>query len=703
MKEAVITSSILILCIAILRKFCRGRIRASIQYALWLLVAIRLMIPGIIRIFPNLLPESDFSILNLTDRIETAAEDYIPQPELPIQVTFPLSGLPVLGGQSADGPTSVFLAGKIGWQWRDIFHNIWFLGVVVVGVWMLVVNIRFGRKLRKSRTHYEQKNYKLPVYLVKDISSPCLYGVPGRQAVYLPEELAKDSEKKKHILTHERCHYKHGDVIWSALRCVLVTIYWFHPLVWVAAVLSKQDCELACDESAIRMLGEEERIAYGKTLVSLITRRTKASDIACTATTMTAGAKSIRERVQRIAAKPRRLVMVLLVVLAVTVIAVAFTFTKAKKYPEGAYVLEEENSLTVTTGCFQITFPESFSGKACYQNLDDTNLAVYHRESGQEIGRFCAMSYEEAKKLSDEQEVIRIGDYGSNPALKRYMEDTVTEHEYHSYFAPEERDETTYVINDSTENAGVAGTDSNSGVGYIPAPEETEYHVEELPFVENNTYLPEEESVTYLPNEEIVITSIPSKMPCYLYVPADYEETDAVILGELEAMNRELSGLVDSVRVFLMSVESVEAVLDTLTANRNSYVGDNTKTAGMAQALPVAEGLSYQRIEMQTTTEPYAVTLCYNMLTDDPAQIDTEIFFVDAALLFASIENLGQCSFRMIDREDTVAPEEESYEEITYEREDFEKLFGKLYPYSETKENLTELYNKVLEYLEEGN
>lgn len=100
MKEAIITSSILILCIALIRWLCRGRIRACLQYTLWLVVAIRLIMPGITWIFPNLLPESDLSILNVTNRIETVAQEYIPQPELPIQITFPLSGLPSLNGQS---------------------------------------------------------------------------------------------------------------------------------------------------------------------------------------------------------------------------------------------------------------------------------------------------------------------------------------------------------------------------------------------------------------------------------------------------------------------------------------------------------------------------------------------------------------------------------------------------------------------------
>lgn len=272
---------------------------------LWLVVAVRL----IAAVFPHILPESDFSIMNMADRAETALQDFIQPLEADntqvmfVQDSFSFDELPNLEGISPDGPTAVFVAGHTTWTWTwiDWMKRIWFFGMAAAGIWMAAVNIRFFYKLRKNRSRYEKEDFKLPVYIVKDISSPCLYGLPGRQSVYLPENVAEDSEKVKHILAHEYCHYKHADVFWAALRCVLLTVYWFHPFVWLAAVLSKQDCELACDEAVIKMLGDDERIAYGKTLVALITKQTTASDMMCAATTMTGGTKNIKERVQRIA------------------------------------------------------------------------------------------------------------------------------------------------------------------------------------------------------------------------------------------------------------------------------------------------------------------------------------------------------------------------------------------------------------------
>lgn len=60
----------------------------------------------------------------------------------------------------------------------------------------------------------------------------------------------------------EQTHFRHGDHIWSALRCMCLALHWFDPFVWWAAALSRTDAELACDAAAVQSLGEAERAAY---------------------------------------------------------------------------------------------------------------------------------------------------------------------------------------------------------------------------------------------------------------------------------------------------------------------------------------------------------------------------------------------------------------------------------------------------------
>ena len=768
---------------------------------LWLIVAVRLIMPGITAVFPHILPESDFSIMNMADKVETSLQDFIQPMETEdtqvmfVQDNFAFDELPDLGGVSADGPTAVFVAGHVTWTWTwvDWLKLIWYLGMAAAGIWMIAVNIRFFNKLKKDRIRYEKEDFNLPVYTAKNLPSPCLYGLPGRQSIYLPEDVTGDDEKVKHILTHEYCHYKHADVFWSALRCILLTVYWFHPLVWLAAVLSKQDCELACDEAVIKMLGEEERISYGKTLVSLVTRKTTASDMMCAATTMTGGAENMKERVKRIAEKPHRLAVVLILCVAVVGVAAVFTFTQAKRYPEGTYLLEGESALTVTTSSFQITFPDSFVKRAYCRGENGTDIIVYHKDSDREIGRFCMMDYEEARQLADEREVVPFEEYGSSPTLRTYIsygQEPIMETTDH-FFYPEGNNNGSVGVPGTDSNAGgVPGTDSNAGAGVsetdsdsdettyiqeskgdvspIPAPEEVEaeniflpYNSEEnygaydvgkedtdLPYEDmerdylpneqitvqeigesesvtehyfyapddggaesagtpdedSTTYLPAEEIITeenYLPNEVITTTGryTPVDAPCYVYIPADNSDAKANLQEELTWMNEELMELADSVVILYQGREAMMYVLDTLVQNRTPYVGDAVKVSKIASGLPVATGLSYQYVELETATGPYAMTIYYRLEVDNLAQVSPQTQFLEFVLLFASIENLEECTIRISEIGDM--PAEQSIARITYERSDMEKIFGPLYQCSETQEEMIALYNRVLEFLSE--
>ncbi|MCH5254169.1 MAG: DUF4825 domain-containing protein [Lachnospiraceae bacterium] len=786
MREAIITSSILIVCIVLLRGLCKGRISAKLQYMLWLIVAVRLMMPGLTLIFPNLLPEADFSIMNAADKAEEAAKDYIQSEGLaePIQWNFSLpgNGLPFLTNANSNGPTAVFVAGRFpaAVVWMDIFKGIWCFGMVVAGIWMIAVNIRFMRKLRKSRSRYEygKEDFELPIYLAKELSSPCLYGLPGRQAVYLPEDVAEDAEKVRHILAHEYCHYKQKDVIWSGLRCILVMVYWFHPLVWLAAVLSRQDCELACDEASIKLLGEEERIAYGKTLVSLITRKTKASDLICTATTMTSGAEGIKERVRRIAERPRRLAILLIPVLVVVGAVVTFTFTQAKDSSEDVYFLEEGNSLTVTTDCFQMTFPDSLIGKVYYRIENDTDVIVYHKDTDREIGRFFDIPYgEEAIQLAKEKDLTLIGYYGQNVALERYIstgqsgEDILLQEAPYDGAVPgtdSNEDETTYIVGedalahtDSATEKDITtyiypedkdlATGSSGGVSPIPAPEEVDSETIHLPYNEAEDYaaedISEDTEYNYLPNEEVTVsyhasddgsqvtthtyepaevnaegvdepaeshTYYPSEInldmmdsACYLYMSADNSDADEAIQAELTEINQLLLKMTDSVTVLYISEETIQKILGKLAENRTPYMGDSSKLISIVNTLLPAPGLTYQFLETETLAkedEISPVTLYYVLWGENFALIDEDILLLNAALMFATVENLEQCNMLIRGTRVTAAePNAVSTVEIGFERSQMEELFGPLYPCSKTKKGLTDLYNRVLEYLKEGN
>lgn len=353
MRDIVITSSVLITAVLLIRFLARGKISPILQYALWLPVALRLMIPvslwnSSVSIL-NFLPESLMWENNNLGN-DTAAAD-APDSGAGIQTGDAAAGSTVLAdsmpadSNAATDISVVFVpedtknAGSMAVDGGTVLTVIWLAGIVCIGGYMLFYQIKWKKYLRENaRPLKGRKKYrnKLSVYTVKGLPSPCLCG----RRIYLTKEMASDERRLEHILMHEYCHYRHLDSVWVIVRCILTAVYWFHPLVWAAAYLSKQDSELACDEAALRQLGETERIAYGKTLLALIAEEPYGKNRIGIASTMSGGEKGIRERIFRIAKKRTYLAILTGIVIAVTAVLVAVTFS-GKRENEAADNIEE--------------------------------------------------------------------------------------------------------------------------------------------------------------------------------------------------------------------------------------------------------------------------------------------------------------------------------------------------------------------------
>lgn len=342
MKEILITSSVLILVLLALRWMFRSRITRRAQYALWALVLVRLLVPFS-------LPGADFSVLTAAQPVERqlahraeAVGDRVVFAWEPTEadtepVQSPVQAAPdaPAGGTNSDAqmPDTEHYTYPVMEQQTltpgTLLPYIWYAGMAVTGLWFLFCNLRFWRKLRKVRTPYTVDGCRYPVYLVEfGLPSPCLFGL-FRPAIYLTPEAVSSPERTRHVIAHESAHARHGDPLWSLLRCVCLSVYWFDPLVWIAAAVSKTDCELACDESAMASLGQAERIAYGRTLLALIPVRRGPSNTLLTATTMTADKRHLKERIVRIAENRQTRTAALFSVIALAAAVCAVTFTGA--------------------------------------------------------------------------------------------------------------------------------------------------------------------------------------------------------------------------------------------------------------------------------------------------------------------------------------------------------------------------------------
>lgn len=135
---------------------------------------------------------------------------------------------------------------------------LWIIGMVAMAGYALVSYLRLRHRVSVSMPAGEG------VYLCDTISSPFILGLV-KPKIYLPSDLPQ--EQWDSILSHERAHLARRDHWWKPLGFALLTVFWFHPLLWVAYVLLCRDVEVACDEKVIKALSPEEKQAYSQTLL----------------------------------------------------------------------------------------------------------------------------------------------------------------------------------------------------------------------------------------------------------------------------------------------------------------------------------------------------------------------------------------------------------------------------------------------------
>lgn len=365
MKEILLTSSVLILVLSAARLLLRGKVSRRWQYAMWLLVALRLLIPvqfGQLR----------FSMVSLSQQLE----QNVPQVHQQVQQMEQVLQQPVAGNtqqeiydtllqqaaQDGRDTQSVQVQQELQTQAREqtapalgqVLQGVWLGGMVVMALWMCYVNFSFLLRVKRGAVRVPTEQTAVPVYIAQKVHGPCLAGLL-RPAIYLPSGCVRDAVVDRYVLMHELTHLAHGDSFWALVRGICLCIYWFNPLVWLAAVLSKRDCELACDEAALEKLGEQERFAYGRTLVDMVARASSLQHLLETATSMSESKKQLTERVDFIVKKRKTNLIAAICLVLVAALAAGCSFAG----PGGETNAPEPQPSTQPTEPTQQTQPSS--------------------------------------------------------------------------------------------------------------------------------------------------------------------------------------------------------------------------------------------------------------------------------------------------------------------------------------------------------
>ena len=248
-----LTASYVILFVMLVRLLLKKAPKV-ISYALWAVVAFRLIIPFSF--------ESIFSLMPRNVNIVPIPYDIIyqqsPQINSGIKVvdSFVSQLLPTPTNGASVNPLQIYLG---------IGANIWLIGVIALLVYSLVSILILKRQLKSAKLIEEN------IYESKNIKTPFVLGLV-RPKIYLPAGL--NASERSYILLHEQTHIHRKDNIIKVLAFLILSIHWFNPLVWHAFMLMGTDMELSCDERVLKQLNNEDiKKAYANSLLSFATER----------------------------------------------------------------------------------------------------------------------------------------------------------------------------------------------------------------------------------------------------------------------------------------------------------------------------------------------------------------------------------------------------------------------------------------------
>ena len=269
-----ISASWLVLAILVLRLVLK-KAPKWVNVILWGIVAVRLICPFTIESALSLIPSTQTIPMN----IEMAAKPAI---DSGVGVVNSMVN-PMIAASFTPNPAASANPLQI---WIPLIAVIWLFGMVLMFLYTAISYWRLNRKIDTAVL------YRDNIFQSEHVSSPFVLGII-KPKIYLPFHM--NEQDLQHVVAHEQAHIRRKDHWWKPLGFLLLTVYWFNPLMWVAYVLLCRDIELACDEKVIEQLNSEQRANYTQALVASSVNRRMIS--ACP---LAFGEVDVKERVKSI-------------------------------------------------------------------------------------------------------------------------------------------------------------------------------------------------------------------------------------------------------------------------------------------------------------------------------------------------------------------------------------------------------------------
>ena len=321
MLKEVLTVSALIAVVLLVRAIFKNRVPKRMLYALWLVVLLKLCLPGTLVSLP-VLPAEDAAVPAQSAERPVQTAPVIQRPAQTVTKPQTPAQQPVSPVQETAKPAAKPLTTA------QILQIAWFSGSALLGLWLFGAWAVFTIRLHRDR-RFVGKRGGTCIYVSDAVKSPCLAGLIP--AVYLTEDVLRNDTTEL-IVRHELTHLHHLDFLWSLCRTIAVIVYWWNPLIWLAAICSKRDAELACDEAVAAGLQPEQRIAYARAILAQAPRKKAALSLA---------GPPVKERILFLTKKQRTSVLCVILALLLVASATGCSFAELTQQKAGEITMPD--------------------------------------------------------------------------------------------------------------------------------------------------------------------------------------------------------------------------------------------------------------------------------------------------------------------------------------------------------------------------
>ncbi|MDO5406013.1 MAG: M56 family metallopeptidase [Eubacteriales bacterium] len=388
-----IAASWLVLVVVLLRLLLK-KAPKWLNTVLWGIVGIRLVMPFSIESALSLIPSSEPISPEIMYSQSPAIHSGIPVVNNMVN--------PIISGSFAPSPEASANPLQI---LIPIAAAVWVIGIVFM---FLYAGISYFRLRRRIETAVPLRDN---IYQSENVRSPFVLGFLCPR-IYLPFQMT--DMDMDNVIVHEQTHIKRRDHLIKPFGFMLLSLYWFNPLIWVAYTLLCRDIELACDERVIKELGVEQRADYSQSLLTCSIHRSMIS--ACP---LAFGEVGVKERVKHIV-NYKKPAFWLIVIAFVSCVIVAVCFLTSPKEQDLSF-LNYENLVSVAAQSETLEIQHHLDG-------------IENQVPGKDIGVFLDNAKWKEKKYSSPlelapditiyfDEVAELRFYESEPELAMILAD----------------------------------------------------------------------------------------------------------------------------------------------------------------------------------------------------------------------------------------------------------------------------------------